>query len=41
MVHGFVHQSGGFALIDSRVGSGTTVSLFFPAVRTRRDFAST
>ncbi|MBX3497812.1 MAG: PAS domain S-box protein [Alphaproteobacteria bacterium] len=41
MVHGFVHQSGGFATIDSRVGSGTTVSLFFPAVRTRRDFAST
>lgn len=40
-VHGFVHQSGGFAIIDSRVGSGTTVSLFFPAVRTRRDFAST
>jgi PAS domain S-box-containing protein len=41
MVHGFVNQSGGFALIDSRIGSGTTVSLFFPAVRTRRDFAST
>ncbi len=41
MVHGFVSQSGGFALIDSRIGAGTTVSLFFPAVRTRRDFAST
>jgi PAS domain S-box-containing protein len=41
MVHGFVHQSGGFTIIDSRVGAGTTVSLFFPAVRTRRDFAST
>jgi len=41
MVHGFVNQSGGFAVIDSRVGSGTTVSLYFPAVRTRRDFAST
>lgn len=41
MVHGFVHQSGGFAIIDSRIGVGTTVSLFFPAVRTRRDFALT
>ncbi|MBV9835577.1 MAG: PAS domain S-box protein [Alphaproteobacteria bacterium] len=41
MVHGFVNQSGGFALIDSRIGAGTTVSLFFPAVRTRRDFALT
>ncbi|MGE0422812.1 MAG: PAS domain S-box protein [Reyranellaceae bacterium] len=40
VVHGFVHQSGGFAIIDSRVGVGTTVSLFFPAVRTRREFAS-
>lgn len=40
MVHGFVHQSGGFAVIDSRIGVGTTVSLYFPAARTRSDFAS-
>ncbi|WP_430913943.1 histidine kinase famiy protein [Methylobacterium sp. sgz302541] len=32
MVYGFAKQSGGGARIDSRVGAGTTVSLFFPAV---------
>ncbi|MFM0729936.1 response regulator [Paraburkholderia sediminicola] len=30
MVFGFVRQSGGHTLIDSKVGRGTTVSLFFP-----------
>ncbi|NMM04552.1 response regulator [Paraburkholderia sp. RP-4-7] len=30
MVFGFVRQSGGHTLIDSEVGRGTTVSLFFP-----------
>lgn len=31
MVYGFAGQSGGFAVIDSRVGQGTTVSLCLPA----------
>ncbi|WOD15267.1 response regulator [Paraburkholderia kirstenboschensis] len=30
MVFGFVRQSGGHTLIESEVGQGTTVSLFFP-----------
>ncbi|MFL9868153.1 response regulator, partial [Paraburkholderia fungorum] len=30
MVFGFARQSGGHTLIDSEVGRGTTVSLFFP-----------
>jgi CheY-like chemotaxis protein len=30
MVFGFVRQSGGHTVIDSEVGRGTTVSLFFP-----------
>jgi signal transduction histidine kinase/CheY-like chemotaxis protein len=30
MVYGFVKQSGGFAKVDSVVGRGTTVTLFFP-----------
>ncbi|PRX99284.1 response regulator [Paraburkholderia sp. BL25I1N1] len=30
MVFGFVRQSGGHTLIDSELGRGTTVSLFFP-----------
>ncbi|MGF6902226.1 response regulator [Paraburkholderia sp. GAS348] len=30
MVFGFVKQSGGHTVIDSEVGRGTTVSLFFP-----------
>jgi len=30
MVHGFVKQSGGFAKIESALGNGTTVRLFFP-----------
>src|SRR5262249_20331679 len=29
-VHGFAHQSGGTAMIDSVVGRGTTVSLYLP-----------
>ena len=33
MVFGFVRQSGGHTLIDSEVGRGTTVSLFFPRCR--------
>lgn len=31
MVHGFAHQSGGTMRIESRVGSGTTVTLYLPA----------
>ena len=30
MVYGFARQSGGFAMIDSRVGEGTAVSLLLP-----------
>ncbi|HVE51882.1 MAG TPA: response regulator, partial [Ramlibacter sp.] len=30
MVYGFARQSGGFALIESRVGEGTAVSLLLP-----------
>jgi CheY-like chemotaxis protein len=30
MVYGFVKQSGGFVKVDSVVGRGTTVTLFFP-----------
>jgi PAS domain S-box-containing protein len=30
MVHGFVHQSGGHVHIDSKVGHGTTISLYLP-----------
>jgi CheY-like chemotaxis protein len=33
MVFGFVRQSGGHTVIESEVGSGTTVSLFFPRCR--------
>jgi PAS domain S-box-containing protein len=29
-VHGFVHQSGGTVSIDSKVGQGTTVTLYLP-----------
>jgi nitrogen-specific signal transduction histidine kinase/ActR/RegA family two-component response regulator len=34
MVYGFVQQSGGEIGVDSRVGSGTTISLRFPAAAT-------
>ncbi len=30
MVHGFVRRWGGFAILDSEEGRGTSVSLFFP-----------
>ncbi|MDB5840663.1 MAG: putative sensor histidine kinase with two and a response regulator receiver domain, partial [Herminiimonas sp.] len=30
MVHGFINQTGGHFHIDSEVGQGTTISLFFP-----------
>ena len=33
-VHGFAKQAGGTALIESRVGKGTTVALFLPRART-------
>ncbi|TAH64775.1 MAG: PAS domain-containing sensor histidine kinase [Rhodopseudomonas palustris] len=29
-VYGFVHQSGGFLDIDSKIGQGTTISLYLP-----------
>ena len=32
-VYGFVHQSGGHAAIDSEVGRGTTVRLYFPCAK--------
>ena len=32
-VHGFAKQAGGTALIESRVGEGTTVALFLPRAR--------
>jgi PAS domain S-box-containing protein len=31
MVYGFANQSGGFVTIDSRIGDGTTVSIYLPA----------
>ena len=30
-IHGFVTQSGGFVAVDSKLGAGTCISLFFPA----------
>ncbi|RZI78560.1 MAG: PAS domain-containing protein [Variovorax sp.] len=36
MVYGFVKQSGGNVLIDSVVGKGTTVTLYFPVLKTMR-----
>jgi PAS domain S-box-containing protein len=30
MIHGFVHQTGGFVTIDSQVGKGTIVHLYLP-----------
>ncbi|WCM94467.1 histidine kinase famiy protein [Acidovorax sp. NCPPB 2350] len=35
MVYGFAKQSGGAVSIQSEVGVGTTVRMYFPAVRTR------
>jgi PAS domain S-box-containing protein len=34
MVYGFVKQSGGFLQLDSRVGEGTTISLYLPRAQT-------
>ena len=33
MVHGIVHQHGGFVEVESRVGRGTTFTMFVPAAR--------
>jgi PAS domain S-box-containing protein len=37
MVYGFVKQSGGHVDIESEVGRGTTIRLFFPALRQRSE----
>jgi PAS domain S-box-containing protein len=39
MVYGFTRQSGGTATLESEVGVGTTVHLFFPKAPARRDHA--
>jgi two-component system NtrC family sensor kinase len=39
-VHGFVHQSGGRLLIESKPGAGTSVSLVFPRAQGEPDIAS-
>ncbi len=36
-VYGFAQQSGGFLVIDSHVGSGTTISMFLPRVTAETD----
>lgn len=36
MVYGFTRQSGGFVVIDSEPGKGTTVSLYFPKAEERQ-----
>jgi len=33
MVYGLMNQMGGFVTVDSRVGGGTVIQLFFPALR--------
>jgi CheY-like chemotaxis protein len=35
-VHGFVHQSGGAATVDSNLGRGTRVTLYFPRASDER-----
>ena len=44
MVYGFVRQSGGHLVLNSRVGEGTTIELYLPctdaAAEDRRNFAS-
>ena len=37
MVYGFVKQSGGHIKIDSEIGRGTTVKLYFPRILRRED----
>jgi hypothetical protein len=37
-VHGFAHQSGGTVMLDSRLGRGTTVTLYLP--RSQDDMAA-
>jgi signal transduction histidine kinase len=40
MVHGFVHQSGGFLTLRSASGVGTTLSLYLPAIAEAADAAA-
>ncbi|MBT4045073.1 MAG: PAS domain S-box protein [Rhodospirillaceae bacterium] len=39
MVHGFAHQSGGFAEIESEAGQGTTVRMYLPRLEVPLDAA--
>ena len=41
MVYGFVKQSNGHVQIDSEVGVGTTLRMYFPAVRDQEEQAAT
>ncbi len=41
MVYGFVKQSGGYVTIESRLGYGTSVELYFPVATTRAVDAAT